>query len=91
MSKKLKKATKIKDLSIHNPFLVKQSLYKLNPPLDGKDFVVVSASSSFINEEVYIFPSNETGKILSFIELEGSYKGGLDHEKALNNMGYSLY
>ena len=57
-------------------------------------YVVVSAVVlEFLREvqtETYIFPANKEGQILSFRELPGSYKGGLDHETALNNMGYTL-
>lgn len=43
-----------------------QAVYRLDPPLDGHEFVVVSA------------------------ELEGSYKGGLDHAEALAGAGYEI-
>ena len=40
--------------------------------------------------ETFIFGSDELGKIKSFLELPGSYKGGLDHQKALNDAGYDI-
>jgi len=34
--------------------------------------------------ETYIFPSNEEGKVLSWMELPGSFRGEINHEKALD-------
>ena len=71
-------------------------LYKLSEPLVGYEYVVVSAAKDFKDQynnmigETYIFGSDETGKIKSFLELPGSYKGGLDHQKALNDAGYDI-
>jgi len=42
----------------------------------------------FSGPETYIFPANGNGKVLSFLELEGSYRGGLNHFKALEGAGY---
>lgn len=53
------------------------------------EFVVVSATNAmFSGPETYIFPANEQGEIISWSELEGSYKGGLSHRTALLNAGY---
>ena len=71
-------------------------LYKLSDPLMGYDYVVVSAARDAkdnynnITGETFIFGSDELGKIKSFLELPGSYKGGLDHQKALNDAGYDI-
>ena len=71
-------------------------LYKLSEPLGGYEYVVVSAARDATDKfnnlvgETFIFGSDETGKIKSFIELPGSYKGGLDHQKALNDAGYDI-
>jgi len=71
-------------------------LYRLSEPHVGYEYVVVSAAKDTTDNysnlvgETFIFGSDETGKIKSFIELPGSYKGGLDHQKALNDAGYDI-
>jgi|TARA_E500000305_G_C3958690_1_gene205931 hypothetical protein len=71
-------------------------LYRLSEPYVGYEYVVVSAARDATDNynklvgETFIFGSDETGKIKSFIELPGSYKGGLDHQKALNDAGYDI-
>ena len=40
--------------------------------------------------ETYIFPADEDGNVLDWGELEGSYRGGMDHEEALHNAGYEI-
>ena len=74
-------------------------LYKMQPPLvkidyDGKtvethEFVIVSATvAMFSGPETYIFPATEDGEAKNYGELEGSYRGGLDHAEALRGAGY---
>jgi len=60
-------------------------------------YVVVSAVVPFadlgfndLKPETLIFAANEEGKIVDFMDLEGSYRGGLDHEQALQNAGYTV-
>jgi hypothetical protein len=78
-------------------------LYKLIPPYefdvswdDTKEmicveFVIVSATVvDYSGPETYIFQADQDGKILRWGELTGSYRGGLDHEAALNGMGYQV-
>ncbi len=68
-------------------------LYELSEPLGGYEYVVVSAVKSRLTDmdgETLIFGSDETGKIKSFLELPGSYNGGMDHQKALNDAGYDI-
>jgi hypothetical protein len=71
-------------------------LYRLSDPLMGYEYVVVSAAKDArdrhneIIGETFIFGSDETGKVRSFLELPGSYRGGLDHQKALNDAGYDI-
>ena len=72
-------------------------LYKLSEPLVGYEYVVVSAAKDYRDDtynnmigETFIFGSDETGQVKSFLELPGSYKGGLDHQKALNDAGYDI-
>ena len=52
--------------------------------------IVSSVVAIFSGPETYIFGAKEDGEPADFSELEGSYRGGLDHKKALKNAGYSL-
>lgn len=52
------------------------------------DYVVVSAIITFSGSETYIFPANEDGEVVKWGELDGSFRGGLDHKKALARAGY---
>jgi hypothetical protein len=74
-------------------------LYRLGDPIgcgwDGEagttDHVVVSAVVVlFSGPETYIFPATSEGKVISWGELEGSFRGGLDHAVALMGAGYSI-
>lgn len=70
-------------------------LYKLNPPLeyDGQltEFIVVSAADVLLSgPETYIFPADVAGKIISWGELDESFRGGLDHNAALFGAGYEV-
>ena len=62
----------------------------------GYEYVVVSAAKDAKDKydnlvgETFIFGSDESGKIRSFLELPGSYRGGIDHQKALNDAGYDI-
>ena len=67
------------------------SLYKLDPPLESGAFVIVSATNAlFSGPETYIFAASPEGGIVSWVELEGSFRGDLDHEKALRGAGYAI-
>lgn len=77
-------------------------LYRVSPPMkygydygDGDDrrgeteYVIVSAVvAMFSGPETYIFPAREDGSAIDMLELDGSYRGGLDHEAALRRAGY---
>ena len=57
------------------------------------EYVVVSAAvAMFSGPETYIFPGNppEESQPADWIELDGSFRGGLDHAQALANVGYSI-
>jgi hypothetical protein len=55
------------------------------------EYVIVSATVAMDGgPETYIFPSNDSGDVVSWLEIAGSYRGGLNHAKALSNAGYSL-
>ena len=87
------KATKIKDVGVR-PTGATQSLYRLDPPLEGHELVVVSALDMDLEWthviETYIFPADINGEITDFGELPGSYRGGLDHTVALKRAGYEV-
>jgi hypothetical protein len=93
-------ATQVKEL---DGFQGEARLYRLSQPVaydydwendtykSSTNFVVVSAASAvFSGPETYIFPAGENGKVVDWCELEGSFKGGLDHEQALRNAGWEV-
>lgn len=90
------KATKIKNLSSNGHAIPgmtanhAKQLYRLDPPLDGHEYVVVSAATVMGEPETYIFPSDADGNVTSWGELDGSFKGALDHQAALRGAGYDL-
>jgi hypothetical protein len=93
-------ATFVKDVS--DEFTGTAFLYRVDPPmkeeswfaeedeeLQSFDYVVVSATSAFMSgAETYIFGADENGEVLDWGELPGSYRGGLDHQQALEDAGY---
>ena len=66
-------------------------LYRCAPPLDGHEYVIVSAAVVFMTgPETYIFGATKDGEIENWSELDGSFRGGLDHVHALNEAGYEV-
>lgn len=70
-------------------------LYELSEPIgyngnQESKFVVVSATSFMTGAETYIFPAEEGGEVINWGELDGSFKGSLDHHRALEGAGYSV-
>jgi len=48
------------------------------------EYVITSAVNAFDHgEETYLFPANEDGEIISWIELPGSFHGDMDHDRAI--------
>ena len=83
------KATMIQD-NLEN-FNGHASLYKLDPPLDGNTYVVVSSvDAMFSGPETYIFPSDKKGVVSAWGELPGSFRGAKDHKQALENANYTV-
>ena len=84
------KATFIKQLK--KGFRGDARLYKLNPPFENNiKYVVVSATIPIYGgPETYIFEANREGKVRNWGELKGSFKGDLDHGRALRGMGYEV-
>jgi hypothetical protein len=53
-------------------------------------YLIVSAVAMFYSgPETYIFPASEDGEVLDWGELDGSFRGGLDHTRALAAAGYA--
>ena len=66
-------------------------LFQMDPPHEGHEYVVVSATfAMFSGPETYIFPATENGEVTDWGELNGSYRGDFDHDKALKNAGYKV-
>ena len=92
----MKTAKLVKDLS--EDFRGEAKLYELSEPMTyGWDedkttaHVIVSAVvAMFSGPETYIFPASPDGEIIEYGEMAGSYRGGLCHEKALQNAGFAL-
>ena len=40
--------------------------------------------------ETYIFPADKDGKIMGWGEMDGSFQGGYNHERALRNAGFKV-
>lgn len=98
MDEQAKTATFVRALT---GFRGEARLYRVSPPMvenqwpgDGKvehGCVVVSAVvAMFSGPETYIFPADESGAVVSWGELDGSFRGGLDHEAALRGAGYTV-
>lgn len=79
-------------------FTGQANLYRLDPPIAADDsekgpweYVVTSAVvAPYTGPETYIFASDENGEVVDWGELNGSYRGALDHEQALRNAGYEV-
>lgn len=94
-----KVATFVRDLA---DFSGSAKLYRVNPPMAQRDWdgaetgpaecVVVSATVVPFGggPETYIFPANANGEVTDWDEMNGSYKGDLDHEVALAGAGYEV-
>lgn len=80
------KATFIKQLT---GFRGDARLYKLE---DGRHVVVSGIQSAFdtIQPETFIFPADENGTILDWGELPGSFRGAVDHARALDRAGFTI-
>ena len=90
----MKKAYFVKDVS--DKFTNKAYLYRLDPPMkdsngDETEYVVTSAARvPFSGPETYIFASDSGGNVSCWGELDGSFQGALDCDKALQDAGYQV-
>lgn len=60
--------------------------------VDGGEhcFVITSAAITYSGPETYVFPANESGDVTDWGELEGSFRGDPDHDRAINDYVESL-
>lgn len=66
-------------------------LWSVFPRINGHKWVVTSAKIiPTIGPETYMFGSDENGNIISWDELQGSYRGGLEHRICFQNIGYNI-
>ena len=54
------------------------------------DFILVSGVFAYSGPETYIFPANKEGNVIGWGEMDGSFRGSIDHEEALTNAGYKV-
>jgi hypothetical protein len=91
-------AHKIKSL---DNFRGEAFLFRMEPPLESYDYVVVSAINPKIMEgmgqfkdlfqpETYIFGARPDGTVLAWEELPGSFQGAMDIPRALAQAGYEI-
>lgn len=87
------KATPIKNLP---KWKGDATLYRLDPPFNYEhqpepiEYVVVSAvdlAHYGAEKETYIFASDGSGLEINWEDLPGSFKGGMNHAKALSGLG----
>ena len=89
----IRTATFVADVS--DQFAGDAAVYRVEPPMDTDTeptghVVVSSAFVMLSGPETYIFPSDEHGNVSSWLELEGSTRGNISHEDALENAGYRV-
>jgi hypothetical protein len=66
-----------------------QKLWKLSEPVNHEGasvftYVITSAATViYSGPETCVFPANKNGEFLDMLELPGSYRGGLNHKKAI--------
>lgn len=93
-----KTATFIRDLP-RSEWNGTAKLYRVDPPAEygwgdrtsTTEYVIASATNAmFSGPETYLFPGDEAGQVLDWGELEGSYRGALDHERAITGAGYTI-
>lgn len=65
-------------------------LYKCDSGGVLPEYVIVSAVSVLGEPETYIFEATSDGKVAHWGELEGSFRGALNHTLALENAGYDV-
>lgn len=95
-------ATFLRNLS-DNDWTGDARLFRVSPPIQytcwdaGEratrftEYVVVSATCAMLTgDETYIFAADVNGRVQSWLELDGSFRGGMNHAAALAGAGYSV-
>ena len=78
-----------------------QALYKLDPGIEGNEYIILSTSyyngnmggydeNNPLIKETYIFAANKDGTIKDYVELDGSQKGSVCHAEVLTDAGYTI-
>jgi len=63
--------------------------YETDQPEGHTEYVMISAATvMFSGPETFIFPTDKEGNVIDWGEMEGSYRGGLDHEEAIRQAGW---
>lgn len=78
-------------------------LFRMEPPLKGHEYVVVSAINpkppegmnfmryaDMFQPETYIFGADPDGHVTAWGELPGSFQGAMDIPRALTQAGYEV-
>jgi hypothetical protein len=73
-------------------------LYRVDPAMetyrgDSHEYVIVSAIHSAFDtgrSETFIFPANEHGDVVDWVEMPGSRRGVFDCEGVLEELGYTI-
>ncbi len=65
-------------------------LYLVDPPMNGNDYVVVSAvfATDTGRPETYVFPATDAGCVKSWNQLDCSRRGVFSHDEILSGAGY---
>ena len=71
-------------------YVLSESVKRVDPTREVRnvfefDYVVVSKVCVSNNWETFIFPADEDGNVIEWIELPGSSGGSISHEEVLNN------
>lgn len=93
-------AYKIKSL---DGFRGEAILFRMEPPLEKHEYVVVSAIdpkppegmnfmryADMFQPETYIFAADPDGHVIDWRELDGSFRGAMDIPRALAQAGYEI-
>lgn len=66
-------------------------LFRCDPGGPLPKYVIVSAAVTIDHgPETYIFAANRKAEVTCWIELDGSFVGGMDHEQAIRGAGYEV-
>jgi hypothetical protein len=66
------------------------ALYRCDPKHEGHEFVVVSSIDNHWGYETYLFPANDKGEVIDWMEMQGSQKGTQSHTVVWTVAGYVI-